>query len=135
MVGLIQATEVIKYITGLGQGLAGKLMLIDSLNWDIQTINIEKNKKCPLCGDQPSITELIDYENFCGEAEINLPAEMQLSPGELNALLATDERIRLLDVRETPETIICRIEKGWRVSETELVGYMGTLSKDEPVVL
>lgn len=66
MVGTIQATEVVKLIIGVGESLSGKLLLIDALSMDFRTVKIRRNPECPLCGDNPSITELIDYVDFCG---------------------------------------------------------------------
>jgi len=66
LVGAIQATEVIKLILGLGEPLAGRLLLIDTLAMDFRTVKLRRNPNCPVCGDNPTITELIDYEAFCG---------------------------------------------------------------------
>ncbi len=66
LVGAIQATEVIKLILGLGEPLAGRLLLIDTLAMDFRTVRLRRNPNCPVCGDNPTITELIDYEAFCG---------------------------------------------------------------------
>jgi adenylyltransferase/sulfurtransferase len=69
MVGTIQATEAIKLILGIGDPLSGRLLLIDALAMDFRTVKMRRNPQCPLCGDNPSVTELIDYEIFCGLAE------------------------------------------------------------------
>ena len=66
MVGSIQAVETIKLIIGAGEPLVGRLLLIDALSMEFRTVKIRRNPECPLCGDNPSITELIDYELFCG---------------------------------------------------------------------
>lgn len=66
MVGSIQAVETIKLIIGAGEPLVGRLLLIDALSMEFRTVRIRRNPECPLCGDNPSITELIDYELFCG---------------------------------------------------------------------
>ncbi len=70
MVGTIQATEVVKLILGVGDSLSGKLLLIDALSMDFRTVKIRRNPECPLCGDNPSVTELIDYVAFCGGAPL-----------------------------------------------------------------
>lgn len=70
MVGTIQATEVVKLIIGIGESLSGKLLLIDALSMDFRTVKIRRNPDCPLCGDSPTITELIDYVAFCGGAPL-----------------------------------------------------------------
>ena len=69
MVGTIQATEAIKLILGIGDPLSGRLLLIDALEMDFRTVKMRRNPKCALCGDNPTVTELIDYEVFCGLAE------------------------------------------------------------------
>ena len=66
MVGTIQATETVKLIMGIGTSLSGRLLLIDALDMDFRTVKLRRNPQCPLCGDTPTVTELIDYEAFCG---------------------------------------------------------------------
>ncbi len=66
LVGSIQATEAAKLIMGIGQSLAGRLLLIDGLDMEFRTVKLRRNKDCPLCGDNPTVTKLIDYEAFCG---------------------------------------------------------------------
>ena len=66
LVGTIQATETVKLIMGIGQSLSGRLLLIDGLEMEFRTVKLRRNPECPLCGDNPTITELIDYELFCG---------------------------------------------------------------------
>ena len=70
MVGTIQATEAVKLIMGIGQSLSGKLLLIDALDMDFRAVKIRRDPNCPLCGDNPTVTELIDYNVFCGTAPI-----------------------------------------------------------------
>ena len=70
MVGTIQATEVVKLILGIGETLSGRLLLIDALSMEYRTVKLRRDPKCPLCGDNPTVTELIDYEAFCGGASL-----------------------------------------------------------------
>ena len=70
MVGTIQATEVVKLILGQGDSLSGRLLLIDALSMEFRTVRIRQNPDCPLCGEAPSVTELIDYVDFCGGAPL-----------------------------------------------------------------
>ncbi|MCH8199848.1 MAG: ThiF family adenylyltransferase, partial [Chloroflexi bacterium] len=67
-VGSIQATEVVKVILGIGEPLVGRLLLIDALTMEFRSVRTQRQPKCPLCGDNPTVTELIDYEVFCGLA-------------------------------------------------------------------
>lgn len=66
LVGSIQATEAVKLIMGVGESLAGRLLLVDGLSMDFRTVKLHRNPECPLCGDEPTVKELIDYELFCG---------------------------------------------------------------------
>ena len=70
MVGTIQATETAKLILGVGTSLASRLLLIDALDMEFRTVKVRRNPDCPLCGDNPTVTELIDYEAFCGVANM-----------------------------------------------------------------
>ena len=69
LVGSIQATDALKYFLGIGESLSSRLLLIDALSMTFREVRLKKNPKCPLCGDNPTVTELIDYEVFCGIAE------------------------------------------------------------------
>ena len=70
MVGTIQATETVKLILGIGESLSGRLLLIDALDMDFRAVKLRRNPECPLCGDEPTVTELIDYVQFCGGASL-----------------------------------------------------------------
>ena len=69
LVGSIQATEALKLILGIGESLSSRLLLIDALSMNFREVKLRRNPACPLCGDDPTVTELIDYEIFCGLAE------------------------------------------------------------------
>ena len=69
LVGSIQSTEALKYFLGIGESLSSRLLLIDALSMTFREVRLKRNPKCPLCGDNPTVTELIDYEVFCGLAE------------------------------------------------------------------
>jgi adenylyltransferase/sulfurtransferase len=70
IIGCIQATETIKLILGLGESLAGRLLLLDALGMEFREVTTRKDPKCPVCGDHPTVTELIDYNEFCGAPAI-----------------------------------------------------------------
>ncbi len=74
LVGSIQATEALKYFLGIGESLSSRLLLIDALSMTFREVRLKRNPNCPLCGDNPTVTELIDYEVFCGIAEPQEPA-------------------------------------------------------------
>ena len=73
LVGSVQATEVFKEILGIGENLIGRLILIDSLNMEFRMMKIKRDPQCPLCGDNPTIKELIDYDQFCGTPPVTAP--------------------------------------------------------------
>ncbi|MQC19098.1 MAG: molybdopterin-synthase adenylyltransferase MoeB [Chloroflexi bacterium] len=74
LVGSIQATEVFKQILGVGESLVNRLLLIDALTMEFRTMKTRRDPSCPLCGDNPTVTELIDYDQFCGSAPLQMPA-------------------------------------------------------------
>jgi molybdopterin/thiamine biosynthesis adenylyltransferase/molybdopterin converting factor small subunit len=82
IIGSIQATEVMKLILGQGESLAGRLLLVDALTMEFRTVKVRRNVNCPLCGDNPTITELVDYEVFCGAP---FPGEHEAEPAVATA--------------------------------------------------
>jgi len=105
IVGALQAAEAIKLIVGIGEPLIGKLLLIDTLRMEFRAGRIRRNPNCPVCGDNPTIRELIDYEEFCGLRRGELPEsdEIFVTPQELKERLDAGEPLLLLDVREPEE--------------------------------
>src|SRR5437764_8704783 len=112
LVGIIQATEAIKLILGSGDPLIGRLLLVDALAMKFRELKLRKNPDCPACGKNPTITKLIDYQEFCGirgeevEAEVTT-SEMQVE--ELKQRLDRGEDLFVLDVREPHEYQICNL--------------------------
>jgi sulfur-carrier protein adenylyltransferase/sulfurtransferase len=112
LVGVMQATEVIKLILGQGEPLIGRLLLIDALGMKFRELKLRKNPDCPACGTHPTVTRLIDYNEFCGirgeekPVETGIP-EMQVE--ELKRRLEAGEDLYVLDVREPHEYQICNI--------------------------
>lgn len=114
IVGLFQANEVIKLILGKGETLVGRLLLFDALEMKFREVKLRKDKNCPICGENPTIKELIDYEQFCGvlpESEPD-PADAALEIGveEVKAFIDKKRNFKLVDVREVSEYDICNIE-------------------------
>src|SRR5207244_2730288 len=119
LVGLIQATETIKLILGIGEPLIGRLLLVDALTMRFREMKLRKNPDCPVCGtsDARTITKLIDYEQFCGlsnaskeEKKPAMPNALpEMSVEELKKKLDAKEDIFVLDVREPNEYQICNI--------------------------
>src|SRR6201987_2719021 len=112
LIGVIQATEVIKLILGIGEPLIGRLLLVDALSMKFRELKLRKNPDCPACGTHPTVTKLIDYNEFCGirgeekAVEVGVP-EIQVE--ELKRRLDAGEDIFVLDVREPHEYRICNI--------------------------
>lgn len=105
IVGAIQTAEAIKLILGIGEPLIGKMMLIDTLRMEFRTVKIRRNPNCPVCGDNPTIRELIDYEEFCGlrRGEVPESDDMFIAPQKLKRKIDAGEPLLLLDVREPEE--------------------------------
>jgi molybdopterin/thiamine biosynthesis adenylyltransferase/rhodanese-related sulfurtransferase len=114
LLGVIQATEVIKLILGKGDSLIGRLLLVDSLGMKFRELKLRKNPDCPVCGTYPTVKRLIDYQQFCGIVPEEKPAAMQngipqITPVELKRRLDSGEEVFVLDVREPHEYQIVNI--------------------------
>jgi len=116
VIGTIQATEAIKLILGAGQPLVGRLLLYDAFNMRFRELKLRRDPACPVCGDHRTITQLIDYEQFCGvkpaaasAAKPDLPPGLETTVEELKARLDRGEHLFILDVREPNEFQIARI--------------------------
>ena len=140
VIGVIQATETVKLILGTGRALIGRLLLYDALDMTFREMKVRKNPKCPICGPEPTITGLIDYEEFCGvrgaEASAGAPDEGDaITPLDLKALLDRGERPLILDVRNPEEIAICRIAGSTLIPLPELPGRLGELDPSTPMVV
>ena len=114
IVGAIQAAETLKLIIGKGEPLVGRLLLFDALAMRFRELKLRKNPECPVCGGHPTITKLIDYEEFCGirGEESASPAQTsvpEIAPRELKARLDRGDDLFILDVREPHEFQICNL--------------------------
>ena len=139
-VGSIQVTEAIKVITGIGEPLVGRLMVYDALEMAYRTINVRKDPDCPVCGTNPTVTELIDYVLFCGtvsdEAE-RAAAGSTITAPELRDLIDSGKELFLVDVREPAEYEIVRIPGSVLIPKGDILSgeALSTLPQDKPVVL
>ncbi len=112
LVGVIQATEAIKLVLGKGEPLIGRLLLVDALAMKFRELKLRKNPDCPVCGTHPTITKLIDYNEFCGIRGEEAPVEAgvpEIQVEELKRRLDAGEDVFVLDVREPHEYQICNI--------------------------
>ncbi len=140
LVGVIQATEAIKLILGNGDPLIGRLLLVDALNMRFRELKLRKNAECPVCGDQPTIKELIDYDQFCGIVP-ETPQESSMKNGipqmtvkELKRRLDAGESVQLIDVREPYEYQIAQIG-GKLIPQNDVPQRMAEIDRDREVVV
>jgi adenylyltransferase/sulfurtransferase len=114
IIGVVQATEVVKLILGKGELLIGRLLLYDALAMKFREVKFRQNPKCPVCGEHPTIKELIDYDAFCGltrgqEAKVDSNSIPETNVRELKKMIDKKEKFVLIDVREPSEYAICQI--------------------------
>lgn len=140
-IGTIQATEAIKLILGIGDPLIGRLLTYDALEMNFKFFKIKKDPDCPVCGEQPSITELIDYEEFCGmpSHDRNLEAFgiTPITPRQLKQRILSGNRICLLDVRESHELEISRIREieSINIPHHQILERMNELDTSQDIVV
>jgi sulfur-carrier protein adenylyltransferase/sulfurtransferase len=138
VIGVIQATETVKLILGIGKPLIGRLMLYDALDMTFREMKVRKNPKCPICGPNPTITGLIDYEEFCGVRGVETaPASLgdEITPLELKARIDRGDRPFILDVRNPEEIAICRIAGSTVIPLPELPKRLGELDRGVEMVV
>src|SRR5499427_405302 len=139
-VGSIQVTEAIKLLTGIGEPLLGRLMVYDALEMTYRQIRVRKDPNCPVCGKNPTITELIDYEEFCGvvsEDAQKAAAGSTISATDLKAMLDSGDDIFLVDVREPNEYEIVSIPGATLIPKGEFLSgaALERLPQDKRIVL
>jgi sulfur-carrier protein adenylyltransferase/sulfurtransferase len=139
-IGSIQVTEAIKVITGIGDPLVGRLMIYDALDMTYRSVKVRKDPECPVCGKNPTVTELIDYEAFCGAvSEEAQEAAMgsTISARQLKDLLDGDDNIFLVDVREPNEYEIVSIPGSVLIPKGEFLSgaALERLPQDRRIVL
>jgi adenylyltransferase/sulfurtransferase len=132
IIGLVQATETVKLILGVGQPLVGRLMLYDALAMKFRELKLRRDPECPACGDHPTITKLIDYQQFCGmphreEEKKPVTASGDIDAVELKAKLDRGDDFKLIDVREPHEFQICRIPGSTLIPLGELPKHLHEL--------
>jgi sulfur-carrier protein adenylyltransferase/sulfurtransferase len=138
LIGLVQATETVKLILGIGEPLVGRLMLYDALSMRFRELKLRRNVDCPVCGDHPTIKELIDYHQFCGvpkEPETGVPvASGDVDPTEVKRMLDRGDKFVLVDVREPHEFQICRIPGSTLIPLGELPKRVNELNSADEIV-
>ncbi len=139
-IGSIQVNEAIKLLIGIGEPLVGRLMIYDALEMNYRRLNIKKDPDCPICGENPTITELIDYDAFCGAVSADAQEAASgstITAAELKALLDRDEKIFLVDVREPNEYEIVSIPGATLIPKDQFLNgsALERLPQDKRIVL
>ncbi len=141
VVGLIQATEVIKLILDNGVPLKGRLLLYDAMKMNFKEVSVSKDPECALCGISATITELIDYTKFCDAKPVTSAQEefnsesFELSPFEFKTALEYDPTAVLIDVREQYEWEICHIDGARLIPTSSFDPKSSGLSKESSIYL
>ncbi len=140
IVGCIQATEAIKLILGIGSPLVGRLLLFNALKMQFRELKLQKDPGCPICGTNRTITELIDYEAFCGirgeETEAQPVEESEeISVRELKTRIDSGEKLMIVDVREPHEYAIARIPGTTLIPLGQIAERSGELDKNAEIIL
>jgi molybdopterin/thiamine biosynthesis adenylyltransferase/rhodanese-related sulfurtransferase len=140
IIGVMQAIEAIKLIVGIGEPLIGRLINFDALKMRFKEFKIRRDPKCPICGDHPTIHELIDYDQFCGIPQADADAEKELavptiSVNELKAKIDRKDPFVLVDVREPFEYEICKINGSRLIPLGELPARLSELDSADEIVL
>ena len=134
LLGTIQATEAIKLVLGIGRSLAGRLLLVDALTMEYRSMDVPRDPDCPSCGTR-TITELIDYEQFCGMSELPpVSSVAEITPREL-ALRLREGSVTLIDVREPHEWDIARIDGARLIPLGTLAASLGSLDRAGDIVV
>jgi adenylyltransferase/sulfurtransferase len=139
-VGTLQATEALKLILGIGQPLIGRLLLYNALDMSFEFVKLRKNPNCKICGPEPEVTELIDYEAFCGvpghdHEEGSAGVDWDITAPELAARLQEGNHIRLVDVREPHELEISQLQGASLIPLGQMAARLSELDSAEEIVL
>jgi molybdopterin/thiamine biosynthesis adenylyltransferase/rhodanese-related sulfurtransferase len=139
-IGSAQATEGVKLITGIGEPMIGRLGLYDALEQRWMQVKVNKDPDCPVCGEDPTVTELIDYEAFCGvpahdREELEQAGDVEILPTEYAEDWAQREDVVLIDVREPHEYEISRIEGSVLIPKDDLPGRLSDLDDAKTYVM
>jgi adenylyltransferase/sulfurtransferase len=139
-IGALQVNEAIKVLTGIGTPLVGSLMVYDALEMEFRKIKVRKDPNCAVCGEHPTVTELIDYEEFCGvvsEEAQQAAAGSTITAAELKELIDSDKPIYLVDVREPAEWEIVSIPGATLIPKDEILrgDALASLPQDRQIVM
>jgi adenylyltransferase/sulfurtransferase len=142
IIGVIQATEAIKLLTGIGEPLIGRFLIYDALRMRFRELKLKKDPDCPVCGTHPTVTRLIDYEQFCGigpqateQTAVNAQSNTEITSVELKQRLDRGDKLTLVDVREPNEYQICRIPGTTLIPLGEVERRLSELNRDDEIVV
>jgi molybdopterin/thiamine biosynthesis adenylyltransferase/rhodanese-related sulfurtransferase/molybdopterin converting factor small subunit len=136
-IGLIQATETVKLILGIGEPLIGRLVLYDALAMRFRELKLRRNPECPVCGDHPTITKLIDYQEFCGipnQVHEETPMNGDIDPVEVKSKIDRGDHFVLIDVREPHEYQICNIPQAKLIPLGDLPKRVNELDSADEII-
>jgi sulfur-carrier protein adenylyltransferase/sulfurtransferase len=139
-IGSIQVTEAIKVLTGIGEPLVGRLMIYDALEMTYRSVKVRKDPECAVCGKNPTVTELIDYEAFCGavsEEAVQAAKDSTITPRTLKQWIDDGQNIQIIDVREPAEYEIVSIPGSTLIPKNEFImgEALSKLPQDKRIVL
>jgi adenylyltransferase/sulfurtransferase len=139
-IGSIQVNEAIKLIAGIGEPLAGRLMIYDALEMSYRTVRVQKDPECAVCGKNPTVTELIDYDAFCGtisDEAAEAAVGSTITATDLKGMLDRDDKIFLVDVREPNEYEIVSIPGATLIPKGEFLSgaALEKMPQDKRIVL
>jgi sulfur-carrier protein adenylyltransferase/sulfurtransferase len=138
VIGVMQATETVKIVLGIGETLKNRLVLYDALTMRFRELKLRRDKECPVCGDNPTIKKLVDYQEFCGLRPLAANPDVEvtsiISAREVKALLDRKAAFTLIDVRELHEYQICRIPGSILIPLGELPRRLNELDRNADVV-
>lgn len=138
LIGVIQATEAVKIILGTGEPLVGRLVLYDALAMRFRELKLRRNPECPVCGDNPTVKELIDYHQFCGVPQQAAEPEFiegDLTPVEVKGKIDRGDKFKLIDVREIHEHQIGNIPQAQLIPLGELPKRLNELDSADEIVV
>lgn len=138
IIGVIQAIEAVKLILGKGDSLTGRLVLFDAMKMKFRELKLRKNPECPICGENPTIHALIDYQEFCGithDEEVNVGKEFEITPLELSDKIHRGDDFILIDVREPEEFAIGRIPGSRLIPQRTVPERLHELSTADEIVV
>ena len=142
VIGVIQATESIKLLTGIGEPLIGRFLIYDALRMKFRELKLKRDPECPVCGDHPTVTKLIDYDEFCGirpdvtaeAAVIAAASQWEITSVELKKRMDAGDKLFILDVREPNEYQICKIEGSTLIPLGEVPRRYQELPRDVEII-